>query len=95
MPFDSHMLMALVAPRGLYVASAEEDRWSDPHGEFLGAVHAGPVYALLGKQGIGTDRMPALHQPVGHTVMYHIRAGKHDVTAYDWEQYLKFAERMW
>src|SRR5438034_1360738 len=95
MPFDSHMLMALIAPRGLYVASAEEDRWSDPHGEFLGAAHAGPVYELLGKQGIGTDTMPALHQPVGHTVMYHVRAGKHDVTAYDWEQYLKFADRMW
>lgn len=93
MPVDSHMLMALVAPRGLYVASAEEDRWADPRGEFLGAVHAGPVYELFGKQGIGTDKMPALHQPVGHTVMYHIRAGKHDVTAYDWEQYVKFADR--
>jgi hypothetical protein len=95
MPFDSHMLMALVAPRALYVASAQEDRWSDPKGEFLGAVHAGPVYELLGKKGIGTDKMPDLHQPVGNTVMYHIRAGKHDVTAYDWEQYLKFADRNW
>jgi hypothetical protein len=92
MPFDSHMLLALMAPRGLYVASAVEDRWSDPRGEFLGAVNAGPAYELLGKKGIGTDEMPGLHQPVGHTVMYHIRAGKHDVTAYDWEQYLKFAD---
>jgi hypothetical protein len=89
------MLLALIAPRALYVASAEEDRWSDPKGEFLGAVHAGPVYELLGKKGIGTDTMPGLHQPVGHTVMYHIRAGKHDVTPYDWEQYLKFADRNW
>jgi len=95
MPFDSHMLLALIAPRALYVASAEEDRWSDPHGEFLGAVHAGPVYELFGKKGIGTEKMPELHQPVGNAVMYHIRAGKHDVTAYDWEQYLKFADRHW
>jgi hypothetical protein len=95
MPFDSHFLMALTAPRGLYVASAEEDRWSDPRGEFLGAVHAGPVYELLGKKGIGTDTFPGLHQPVGNNVMYHIRAGKHDVTAYDWEQYLKFADLQW
>jgi hypothetical protein len=93
LPMDSHMLLALIAPRPLYVASAEEDRGSDPRGEFLAAVNAGPVYALLGKRGIGTDQMPGLHQPVGDTVAYHIRAGKHDVTAYDWDQYLDFADR--
>jgi hypothetical protein len=95
MPFDSNMLLALIAPRALYVASAEEDRWSDPRGEFLGAVNAGPVYELLGEEAITADTMPGLQQPVGHTVMYHIRAGKHDVTAYDWEQYLKFADVQW
>jgi hypothetical protein len=77
------------------VASAEGDQWSDPRGEFLGAVHASRVYELLGKPGIGTDQMPGLNQPIMHTVAYHIRDGKHDVTAYDWEQYLKFAEMHW
>ena len=95
MPFDSHMLLALSAPRPLYVASAEEDRWSDPRGEFLGAVGASRVYELLGKKGLGTDQMPGNHHPIMHTVGYHIRAGKHDVTAYDWDQYLKFAEMNW
>ena len=95
MPFDSHFLLGLIAPRPLYVASAEGDRWSDPRGEFLGAVNASRVYELLGKTGIGTDRFPELHQPIMHTVAYHIRAGKHDVTAYDWEQYLKFADMQW
>jgi len=95
MPFDSHMLLALIAPRALYVSSAEEDRWSDPRGEFLGAVNAGPVYELLGEKALTAEAMPGLHQPVGHTVRYHIRAGKHDVTAYDWEQYLKFADVQW
>jgi hypothetical protein len=77
------------------VASAEGDQWSDPRGEFLGAANAGPVYELLGKKGLGTDQMPGLHQPLMHDVAYHIRAGKHDVTAYDWDQYLKFAETQW
>jgi len=95
MPFDSHMLLALVAPRALYVASAEGDQWSDPKGEFLGAVNASPVWELFGKHGIVTPDMPALHSPVGDTVRYHIRDGKHDVTAYDWEQYLKFADAQW
>lgn len=92
MPFDSHMLMALIAPRPLYVASAQEDLWADPRGEFLGAVAASPAWELFGKKGIGASQMPAIHQPTGDTVRYHIRAGKHDVTDYDWEQYLNFAD---
>ena len=95
LPVDQHMLLSLMAPRPLYVASAEGDQWSDPRGEFLSARHADPVYALFNKKGIGTDSMPALHQPVGQTVRYHIRAGKHDVTLYDWQQYLRFADSFW
>jgi hypothetical protein len=93
MPFDSHMLLALVAPRPLYVASAEEDQWADPKGEFLGAAAASAVWELLGRKGIGTGEMPKVHQPVGEAVRYHVRAGKHDITAYDWDQYLDFADR--
>ena len=91
LPVDGHMLLSLMAPRPLYVASAVEDTWSDPKGEFLSAREASKVYALFGKKGIDTDSMPALNQPVGQTVRYHIRAGRHAVTLYDWEQYLQFA----
>lgn len=93
LPFDAHELVALAAPRPVYIASAEDDKWADPRGEFLAAKNAEPVYKLFGKEGLGVDEMPAVNQPVGKVVCYHMRTGKHDVLEYDWEQYLKFAER--
>ena len=96
LPFDQHELLALIAPRPLYVESGSEDRWSDPKGEFLGLANASPVYQLYGYEGFTPSEWPAVEQPVmkGRTG-YHIRSGRHEILLYDWLQYLAFADRFY
>ena len=94
LPVDAHALIALMAPRPVYVASAVEDTWADPKGEFLAAYHAGPVYKLYNLPGLETDQFPEAGQDAGKGVVgYHLRKGDHELTRVDWWYFLNFADR--
>jgi hypothetical protein len=92
LPVDSHLLLALIAPRPLYLGTALDDQWADPKGELLAARAAGPVYRLFGKKGLEQDELPALGAPIMNTIGFHYRTGKHEVTGYDWDRFLEFAD---
>ena len=94
LPFDQHELIALMAPRPVYLTSGEHDYWSDPRGEFLSIVEASKVYEFLGLPGLGTTQMPGPWNPLQTGLIgYHMRSGPHAITAYDWSCFLDFADR--
>lgn len=93
LPVDQHMLLGLIAPRPVYIASAIDDTWADPRGEFASGVHAGPVYELLGKRGLPVETLPPLSEPILESeIGFHIRAGGHSVELEDWQNFLRFME---
>lgn len=94
LPVDAHMLVALSAPRPVFITGGTKDQWADPHGEFLAEVAAAPVYRLLGGHGLGTDKMP----PVGKALVsgdlgWRYHAGPHAIMPGDWQAFLDFADR--
>lgn len=93
LPLDQHALMALIAPRPLYVASAAADLWADPRGEFLSGLEVGSVYRLFGNQGLISEQMPEPGGVISGRVSYHLRPGRHDLTLWDWNRFMDVADR--
>ena len=93
LPFDQNEVLALIAPRPLYIGSAILDENADPQAEFLGALAVSAVYRFLGSTGLPATQWPAVNQPLLGRVSYHVRSGAHSVTEFDWDQYLRFADK--
>jgi hypothetical protein len=90
-----HMLMALIAPRAVYVASAEEDLWADPRGSYLSLYHSMPVFQLLKTKTSLPEAMPPLNKPVySGKAAYHIRDGSHNMLLKDWNWFMDFADTL-
>ncbi len=92
LPIDQHELIALIAPRPVYIGSAQLDLAADPIGEFLAAKHASPVYEMLGGIGLPGSDLPAADMALMGTIGYHMRTGGHGITLFDWKQYIAFAD---
>jgi len=93
LPVDQHMLLALIAPRPVYVCSGADDKWADPRGEYLGAYYAGEVYRLLGKTALESEKSPHAGKAIIKSdVGYHIREGGHSVEPFDWKCIMDFMD---
>ena len=96
LPVDAHQLVALCAPRPVFISVGSptvEGQWIDAKGMFLAGVHAGPVYELLGKKGLGTEVFPAMETNlVDGEIAYRQHSGGHTVVP-NWPYFIDFANR--
>jgi hypothetical protein len=93
LPVDAHELIALVAPRPVFITGGTQDQWSDPHGEFLACVGAGPVYRLLGRKDLGATELPAPDvELTSGDIGFRMHEGGHTDLP-DWPAFLRFARK--
>jgi hypothetical protein len=94
LPVDAHMLIALNAPRPVFITAGSGDQWADPKGEFLAEVAAGPVYRLLGARDLGATQMPSQEQDIDSgDLAFRYHTGPHAIVPSDWKAFLTFADR--
>jgi hypothetical protein len=91
-PVDSHMVIALLAPRAILLQTGNTDKWSDPYGEFLAAKAATPVFELVGEKGIEVEKLPEPGVPLMNTLGYFMHDGGHGTLPSDWDVFLKFMQ---
>ncbi|EON78194.1 putative acetyl xylan esterase [Lunatimonas lonarensis] len=97
LPVDQHMLIASIAPRAVYVASAQDDQWADPRGEYLSLLLGSRVHKSIYNFPYALpDEPPAVNNPIHLGPLgYHMREGAHNLTAVDWANFLDFADKLY
>lgn len=94
MPVDSHELIALCAPRPVFISSGERgDGWVDARGMFMAATAAGPVYKLLGKKDLGTTEFPKVETGLMDGEISFRQHSAGHTPAPNWPVFLEFAAR--
>jgi hypothetical protein len=103
LPVDNHELIALCAPRPLFVgggadtgdgyANPKGDAWADPHGMFLAEVAAGPVYRLLGARDLGAKEFPTMGDALVSGDLAFRQHSEGHTPAPNWPYFLEFASR--
>jgi hypothetical protein len=88
--FDQHQLLALIAPRPVFLGNARRDVWSDPNGAFRAALGANPVYGLYDAKGLDQARLKP-YDPAAE-IAFWIRPGTHGVAKEDWPAFLAFLD---
>ncbi len=92
LPVDAHELIALIAPRPVFIGSGTKDQWTDPKGQFIACVAADPVYKLLNKKGLETDIMPKPNESLlNGEIGFRLHEGGHS-DRYDWDAFFEFIE---
>jgi hypothetical protein len=95
LPIDQHMLLALTAPRVLYIDCAADDLWGDPMGSYLALCSSIPVFKLFdGKTSISETMPPLNTQVTSGKVAFHIRDGEHNLKLKDWNFIMDFADKV-
>jgi len=96
LPVDAHELIAMCAPRPVFISTGApkvEGGWVDAKGMFLGAADASPVYALLGKKGLGTAEFPPIETTlIDGDIAFRSHSGGH-TTGPNWPTFITFADR--
>jgi hypothetical protein len=95
LPVDTHELLAMIAPRALYIDCASEDLWGDPKGCYLALYNSLPVFRLFGINSELPEAVPQLDkQVISGKVAFHIRSGEHNLKLQDWNFFMDFADKV-